>query len=126
KRVSCDATITDSTSVDINMIPIATIERVEILRDGASAIYGSDAIAGVVNFILRKDYVGAEGSVFGGVTQHGGGESGGINALVGWGDMGKQGFNANIIADFRHEEAIFGRERGFASSGIFPEHNNDV
>ena len=126
KRVAGGGTITDSTSVDINMIPVSAIERVEILRDGASAIYGSDAIGGVVNFILRKDYVGAEGTVFGGVTQHGGGESGGLNALVGWGDMGKQGFNANLIADFRHEEAIFGRQRGFASSGIFPEHNNDV
>src|SRR4051812_7754297 len=126
KRVSGGGTITDSTSVDINMIPLAALERVEILRDGASAIYGSDAIGGVVNFILRKDYVGAEGTVFGGVTQHGGGESGGLNALVGWGDMGKQGFNANIIADFRHENAIFGSQRGFASSGIFPEHLNDT
>jgi len=126
KRVAGGGTITDSTSVDINMIPVSAIERVEILRDGASAIYGSDAIGGVVNFILRKDYVGAEGSVFGGVTQHGGGETGGINALVGWGDMGKQGFNANLIADFRHEEAIFGSQRGFASSGIHPEHLNDI
>ncbi len=126
KRVSGGGTITDSTSVDINMIPLAALERVEILRDGASAIYGSDAIGGVVNFILRKDYVGAEGTVFGAVTQHGGGEGAGLNALVGWGDMGKQGFNANIIADFRHEEAIFGSQRGFASSGIHPEHNNDV
>jgi iron complex outermembrane receptor protein len=126
KRVSGGGTITDSTSVDINMIPLAAIERVEILRDGASAIYGSDAIGGVVNFILRKDYVGAEGSVFGAVTQHGGGEGAGINTLIGWGDMGKQGFNANLIADFRHEEAIFGSQRGFASSGIFPEHLNDT
>jgi iron complex outermembrane receptor protein len=126
KRVAGGGTITDSTSVDISMIPISAIERVEVLRDGASAIYGSDAIGGVVNFILRKDYVGAEGSVFGAVTQHGGGEGAGINALIGWGDMGKQGFNANLIADFRHEEAIFGSQRGFASSGIFPEHLNDT
>jgi iron complex outermembrane receptor protein len=126
KRVAGGGTITDSTSVDVSMIPISAIERVEVLRDGASAIYGSDAIGGVVNFILRKDYVGAEGTAFGAVTQHGGGEGGGINALVGWGDMGKQGFNANIIADFRHEEPIFGRQRGFASSTISPEHKNDV
>src|SRR5258706_5657420 len=50
----------DSVSVDVNSIPIAAIERVEILKDGASAIYGSDAIAGVVHFILRKDYSGTE------------------------------------------------------------------
>ena len=126
KRVSGGGTITDSTTVDVNLIPVSAIERIEVLRDGASAIYGSDAIAGVVNFILRKDYRGAEGTVFGGVTQHGGGNTGGINALVGWGDMARQGFNANLIADFRHEDAIFGRQRGFANSGIFPEHNNDI
>ena len=49
----------DSVSVDVNSIPLSAIERVEVLKDGASAIYGSDAIAGVVNFILRKDYSGA-------------------------------------------------------------------
>jgi outer membrane receptor for ferrienterochelin and colicin len=49
--------------VDINLIPLAAVERVEILKDGASSIYGSDAIAGVVNFITRKEYEGAELSV---------------------------------------------------------------
>ena len=50
----------DSVSVDVDSIPLVAIERVEVLKDGASAIYGSDAIAGVVNFILRKDYQGGE------------------------------------------------------------------
>ncbi len=50
----------DSVSVDINSLPLAAIDRVEILKDGASAIYGSDAIAGVVNFILRREYTGIE------------------------------------------------------------------
>ena len=49
-----------ATFVDINQIPLSVIERVEVLLDGASAIYGSDAIAGVVNVILRRDYRGAE------------------------------------------------------------------
>src|SRR5688572_17338490 len=53
---------------DVNAIPINLIERVEVLKDGASAIYGSDAIGGVVNFILRKDYQGAEFSVDYGVS----------------------------------------------------------
>lgn len=51
---------TDGDFVDISSIPASAIERVEVLTDGASAIYGSDAIGGVVNFILRKDYSGAE------------------------------------------------------------------
>ncbi|MFT6788835.1 MAG: iron complex outermembrane receptor protein, partial [Pseudoalteromonas rhizosphaerae] len=53
-------------TVDLNTIPAASIERVEVVKDGASAIYGSDAIAGVVNIITRKDFEGAELSVYGG------------------------------------------------------------
>ena len=49
-----------SAFVDVNSIPLAAIERIDILKDGASAIYGADAVAGVVNIILRKDYVGSE------------------------------------------------------------------
>jgi iron complex outermembrane receptor protein len=47
-------------AVDLNLIPMAAVERVEILKDGASAIYGSDAIGGVVNIITKRDYVGTE------------------------------------------------------------------
>ena len=46
--------------VDLHTIPLAAIERVEVLKDGASAIYGSDAIGGVINFVTRKDYKGVE------------------------------------------------------------------
>ncbi len=53
-------------TVDLNAIPLAAVDRVEILKDGASAIYGTDAIAGVVNFILRKDYQGVEVNGYGG------------------------------------------------------------
>lgn len=48
------------TFVDINNIPVSAIERIDILKDGASAIYGSDAIAGVVNIVLKKDIEGIE------------------------------------------------------------------
>jgi iron complex outermembrane receptor protein len=51
-------------AVDLNSIPMAAVERVEILTDGASAIYGTDAIGGVINFILRKNYSGAELRLF--------------------------------------------------------------
>ncbi len=55
--------------VDINTIPVAAIERVEVLKDGASAVYGSDAVAGVVNIVLRKDFDGFEVSAgYGDVT----------------------------------------------------------
>ena len=51
------------TFTDVSTIPFSAIERVEVLTDGASAVYGSDAVGGVVNFILRKDYRGAESTV---------------------------------------------------------------
>ncbi len=60
--------------VDISMIPLSAVERIEVLTDGASAIYGSDAIAGVVNFIMREGYEGAETRLRGGATTHGDGE----------------------------------------------------
>lgn len=59
-------------SVDVSLIPVAAIERVEVLTDGASAIYGSDAIGGVINFVLREDFDGAETRLsYGGVTSGG-------------------------------------------------------
>src|SRR5204863_3836369 len=81
KRVSSGGTPTDSVTVDVNQIPASAIERVEVLKEGASAIYGSDAIAGVINFILRKDYVGSEATMHGAVTQHPGGSGYGVNGL---------------------------------------------
>lgn len=60
-------------AVDLNTIPTAAVERIEVLKDGASVIYGSDAIAGVVNIILRSDYEGAEASAYLGVSDHGDG-----------------------------------------------------
>jgi outer membrane receptor protein involved in Fe transport len=59
-------------SVDLNAIPAEIIERVEVLKDGASAIYGSDAVAGVVNIITKKDFSGVEGQVYTAGSQHGG------------------------------------------------------
>ncbi|MGH8191148.1 MAG: TonB-dependent receptor domain-containing protein [Rhodanobacteraceae bacterium] len=60
-------------SVDLTAIPLPMVERVEVLRDGASAIYGSDAIAGVVNIITRRNYQGAELGAYIGENQHGDG-----------------------------------------------------
>ena len=126
RRVSGGGTITDSTTVDVNHIPISAIERIEVLKDGASAVYGSDAIAGVINFILRKDYKGGEVGAHVSVPQESGGKGWGANALLGWGDMATQRFNATLLFDFRKEEALFGRDRGFASSGINVQRLNDT
>src|SRR5258708_5129947 len=126
RRVSAGGTLTDSTTVDVNHIPVAAIERVEVLKDGASAIYGSDAIGGVINFILRKDYKGGEASAYANYTQHPGGRGWGTNGLVGWGDMGKESFNATMSFDYRKQDPLYGAQRDFAKSGINVDNLNDT
>jgi outer membrane receptor protein involved in Fe transport len=70
--------------VDVNSIPISAIERIEILKDGASALYGADAIAGVVNIILRRDYDGIEVSAGYGISEHGDAEEALTDLVAGW------------------------------------------
>src|SRR5207249_9702565 len=76
-------------AVDLSGIPLSAIERVEVLKDGASAIYGTDAIGGVINFILRKDFKGVElnGDYY--VTEHPGANSRRANATLGLGDLAR-------------------------------------
>jgi iron complex outermembrane receptor protein len=104
----------DGGAVDVNAIPLAAIDRVEILKDGASAIYGTDAIAGVVNFILRKDYRGGEVTGYGNWTQHGGGNQYHANASAGFGDLATDRFNAFITLDYQKDEALRPSDRSFA------------
>src|SRR5690554_1400302 len=82
------------TAVDLNSIPFAAIDRVEVLRDGASAVYGTDAIGGVINFITRSDFTGAQIGGFVDITEEGGGNIYSSNFLVGTGDLETQGWNA--------------------------------
>lgn len=69
---------------DLNVIPQSILQRAEIVKDGASSIYGSDAVAGVVNLITRKNFNGPEVSVTGRVTQHGGAETMSVSLANGW------------------------------------------
>jgi len=85
---------TSGGSVDLNAIPLDMIQRVEVLKDGASAVYGTDAIGGVINFILKRDYQGLQGSASYSSPQDGaGGQQRKLNITAGWGDMATQGFN---------------------------------
>ncbi|NMP15841.1 TonB-dependent receptor [Thalassotalea sp. Y01] len=72
-----------SSSVDLNTIPVSMIQRVEVLKDGASAVYGSDAVAGVVNIILKKDFEGFEINTSGGISGEGDGEEFSIDVTMG-------------------------------------------
>ncbi len=86
---------------NLDAIASDAIERIEILKDGASAIYGSDAIAGVVNIILRKDYQGAQIRVNHRESQHFHDDrSRSVSAIAGFGDIDEQGFNTYISAEF--------------------------
>ena len=88
-------------SVDISSIPVAMIERVEILKDGASAIYGSDAIAGVVNFILKDNFQGVDASVTAGApTRDGGGTEEHASFFGGIGDLKADRYNINLGLGF--------------------------
>ena len=116
----------DSVSVDVNSIPLAAIERIEVLKDGASAVYGSDAIAGVVNFILRKDYSGLELSADYGETSGGGAHYKRATVTWGQGDMAGDKYNVMVSASYQKEGALFGRDRDFASRGYNVDANNDT
>jgi iron complex outermembrane recepter protein len=116
----------DNVSVDVNSIPLAALERVEVLKDGASAVYGSDAIAGVVNFILRKDFKGVEITGEYGDTTQGGGALMRGSATVGFGDLEKDNYNIMLVASLQREKVLFGGQRDFAKSAIDIDHLNDT
>ena len=103
----------DSSAPDINLIPFAAIERVEVLRDGASALYGTDAISGVINFITRKDYRGGTLTLGVDAPQHPGGAAHSANAGFGFGDYDKDGFNLFGFVNFDKQAAILANQRPY-------------
>jgi iron complex outermembrane receptor protein len=96
--------------VDVSLIPITAVERVEILTDGASAIYGSDAVGGVVNFILRQDFEGFESAAQAGTSTRGGGDQLQLSQAVGhdWSSG-----NAMLSYEYRLENEVLAGERDF-------------
>lgn len=106
-------------AVDINMIPISAIERVEILKDGGSAIYGADAVAGVVNFITKKNYQGAEATARGGITSKHDGRERGASLTGGYGDFDEQGFNVMASLDVFRRDPILRKDRDLTRSVDF-------
>ena len=111
----------DGGAVDVNSIPLSAVDRVEILKDGASAIYGTDAIAGVVNIILRRDFRGVELTGYGGWTEHGGGNQKQVSLTAGYGDLAKDGFNAFVTASYQKDDALAAVARPFSRTGYLPD-----
>lgn len=103
-------------AVDLNSIPMAAVERVEVLKDGASAVYGTDAIGGVINFILRKNYKGLEAQAFTDIAEQSGGEIGRATITGGWGDLDTQGWNVLVTAAHSENKALRGDQRDFVNT----------
>jgi len=113
RRMVSSGTGADS-AVDLNTIPVAMIKNIEILKDGASAVYGSDAIAGVVNIITKKDFVGTELTVDGSQTDKGDGTSKGISILHGL-ELGE----GNLVLGLQYSDRgeIIQSDRDFVEPG---------
>ena len=91
---------TGTTAVpDLNSVPLSMVERVEVLRDGASSVYGADAIGGVVNIITKRDFEGLQFDVDGGVSEHGGGENYSLSATMGL-NLDKGNVTINVSNDW--------------------------
>lgn len=110
---------TQDTFVDLNALPLSSVERVEVLKDGASAVYGSDAIAGVVNIILKREYqettlnIGAGNATQGGLAQYSAG------VVTGTGDLATDGYNLSASLDLFSRDHLTADERDLLQSGDF-------
>ncbi|PHV26635.1 TonB-dependent receptor [Janthinobacterium sp. BJB426] len=104
------------TTVNLNAIPMSAVERVEVLTDGASALYGSDAIAGVVNFILKKNQQGATLEATYSAPEAKGGNTWNTSVTYGFGDLDEDRFN--VLVSYRHDEQskLRATDRTFADS----------
>jgi iron complex outermembrane receptor protein len=121
----------DSSAPDLNMIPFAALERVEVLRDGASALYGTDAIGGVINFITRRDYTGATLSAGFDSPQHPGAKAYNANVGFGTGDLTKDRYNLFGFVDYHKQDRLRAAQRpqldarSVKTSGSTPSGNYD-
>ncbi|MES2318143.1 MAG: TonB-dependent receptor [Pseudomonadota bacterium] len=96
----------NSTLYDLNSIPLSALDRVEILKDGASAVYGSDAIGGVINFITKTNYEGLEVSARASANDDGKFGRKGANFFFGKGDVDTDGYNFFVTADISNRDRV--------------------
>jgi iron complex outermembrane recepter protein len=103
-------------AVDVNQIPFAAIERVEVLKEGASAIYGTDAIGGVINFILRSDFEGVSLNGFTDVADEGDHTIYRLSGMAGYGDLNEDGFNIMGAVSYSDIPELRGDQRSFVNT----------
>lgn len=101
---------------DLNTIPLNAVERIEVLKDGASSIYGADAIAGVINIILYPSWTGSRATATIGGSQQGGGALQDYTFLTGTGNLDTNGWNAYLSVEYQTQRQIYSHDRGFPLS----------
>jgi iron complex outermembrane receptor protein len=99
--------------VDLNTIPSGIIDRIEVLRDGASSTYGADAIAGVINVITKKEIQGLHFGGSSALSEAGGGEENRIDLTWGHGDLESEGYNFYISGEYQKSDALWARDRDY-------------
>ncbi len=99
--------------VDLNTIPDDIVSQVEVLRDGASSLYGADAIAGVVNVITKREYQGVGGRAEAGISERGDAATQRLSLTVGHGDLLDDGFNAYVSGFYYRSESLKAKDRPF-------------
>lgn len=104
--------------VDLNTIPLGLVERVEIITDGASALYGSDAVAGVINIVLKKSWVGTEVSGSIKMTEHGGARERQSTVTTGVAGLGGK-FHGTVAFTYYDRDPIFASQRSFSKNPDF-------
>lgn len=112
------APYTTGATVNLNTLPLSVIERVEVLTDGASALYGSDAIAGVVNFITKRDTTEGSATATINVPQHPGGGSTSMSLSKGFGDLSTDKFNVLVAISADTQKKLDATQRPFSKTGI--------
>jgi len=99
--------------VDLNTIPDSIIDRVDVLQDGASASYGADAIAGVVNIVTKRQFTGFSGRASVGAPEHAGAGQIGLAGTWGKGSLAEDGYNFYVSGEYQHDEALMAKDAGY-------------
>ncbi|WP_375380277.1 TonB-dependent receptor domain-containing protein [uncultured Sphingomonas sp.] len=99
--------------VDINQIPDAIVDRIEVLKDGASSTYGADAVAGVVNIITKKQITGVHLNGSAGISERGDSAEQRLDATVGYGDLSENHFNFYVSGEYQKDAILYNRDRGY-------------
>ncbi len=108
---------------DVSTLPVSAVERIEVLKDGASAIYGSDAMAGVVNIITRSNVTGVTANVYHGQYSEGDGARDRFDVVAGWSN---DRISLTLSAEHSEEKGVWAADRGFSAYGLTDRHADNV